>query len=158
MTEAPATPARGGASARPYPGLDPYTEDDAELFFGREADIRMIVNNARAQRLVVLFGPSGVGKSSVLQAGVVREIRSANVRRFERLAAGDRRDGGRVPKGVAETTRTPPCATRWWTPSWPFREATPPASRPSRTSRQAPPRRWSSTSSTSARVPRSSCC
>ena len=38
----------------------------------------LIANNARAQRLVVLYGPSGVGKSSVLQAGVVRQIRSEN--------------------------------------------------------------------------------
>jgi WD40 repeat protein len=76
-----------GLRDSPYRGLMPYTEADADLFFGREAEVRLIANTAKARRFVVLYGPSGVGKSSVLQAGVVRQIRDENKRRFERFGA-----------------------------------------------------------------------
>src|SRR4051812_7764059 len=68
----------------PYRGLMPYTEDDAAFFFGRERDSRLIVDNLTAYPLCILFGPSGVGKSSVLRAGVLRRIRAEATRRRER--------------------------------------------------------------------------
>ncbi len=84
-------PPRDAAEQRtsPYRGLMPFTEADADIFFGREAEVRLIVDTARARRFGVLYGPSGVGKSSVLQAGVVRQIRDENVRRFERYGAAE---------------------------------------------------------------------
>src|SRR5512144_35689 len=60
--------------ACPYRGLRPYIEDDAEYFFGRDREIGLIVDNLKAYRLTVLYGPSGVGKSSVLLAGVGRRM------------------------------------------------------------------------------------
>ncbi|HEV7641473.1 MAG TPA: hypothetical protein VGO39_11450, partial [Gaiellaceae bacterium] len=61
----------------PYKGLSPFddTELDALLFFGRERETEIVAANALASRLTVLYGPSGVGKSSLLRAGVVRSIR-----------------------------------------------------------------------------------
>jgi WD40 repeat protein len=73
-----------GPASSPYRGLMPYTEADADFFFGREGEIVLIANNARANRFGVLYGASGVGKSSVLRAGVVRHIRDENRRRKER--------------------------------------------------------------------------
>jgi hypothetical protein len=68
-----------GMSARkidsPFVGLVPYTEDDAEFFFGRERDQQRILANLFASRLTILYGASGVGKSSVLRAGIIREVR-----------------------------------------------------------------------------------
>ncbi len=88
MTEAPTSPeAPAGLRDSPYRGLMPYTEADSDLFFGREAEVRLIVNTAKARRFGVLYGPSGVGKSSVLQAGVVRQIRDENKLRFDRFGA-----------------------------------------------------------------------
>ncbi len=49
----------------------PYTDDDAALFFGRDAERAIIVANLRSSRFTLLYGPSGVGKSSVVGAGVV---------------------------------------------------------------------------------------
>lgn len=57
--------------AAPYKGLVPYTDDDAALFFGRDAERSIIVANLRSSRFTLLYGPSGVGKSSVVGAGVV---------------------------------------------------------------------------------------
>jgi len=55
----------------PYIGLVPYETEDAALFFGREAEQGIIRDNLIASRLTILYGQSGVGKSSVLRAGVV---------------------------------------------------------------------------------------
>jgi WD40 repeat protein len=59
----------------PYVGLQPFREEDREYFFGRERDQRIIVANLLASPLTVLYGSSGVGKSSVLMAGVVPQLR-----------------------------------------------------------------------------------
>ena len=61
--------------ASPYIGLVPYTEQDSRFFFGREREQRIVVANLFASHLTLLYGASGVGKSSLLQAGVVKELR-----------------------------------------------------------------------------------
>jgi hypothetical protein len=60
----------------PYVGLQPFREEDYPYFFGRERDIRVISSNLREQPLTVVYGASGVGKSSVLRAGVLPHLRA----------------------------------------------------------------------------------
>lgn len=60
----------------PYVGLQPFREDHEAFFFGRERDIRVISSNLLAPSLTVLYGPSGVGKSSILRAGVMPFLRT----------------------------------------------------------------------------------
>ena len=61
---------------RPYPGLKALTEDDAAIFFGRDAQIVRGLDRIRAlksggiERLMVILGASGAGKSSFLRAGL----------------------------------------------------------------------------------------
>ena len=59
----------------PYKGLMPYAEEDVEFFFGRDRETEIIIANIRASRLTLLYGSSGVGKSSVLRAGVASKLR-----------------------------------------------------------------------------------
>jgi WD40 repeat protein len=68
------------APASPYKGLAPFddSELDAFLFFGRARETEVVSANVLASRLTVLYGPSGVGKSSLLRAGVVRSLRAAS--------------------------------------------------------------------------------
>jgi hypothetical protein len=61
----------------PYVGLQPYSESDQDYFFGRERDSRIISSNLYAAPLTVLYGASGVGKSSVLRAGVLPRLRAS---------------------------------------------------------------------------------
>jgi hypothetical protein len=53
----------------------PFDEDDTTYFFGRDRESQIIVANMTAARLTLLYAPSGVGKSSVLRAGVVPRLR-----------------------------------------------------------------------------------
>ena len=64
----------------PYKGLAAFADTalDAQLFFGREREIEVIVANLMAARLTVLYGVSGVGKTSLLRAGVAHRIRQAH--------------------------------------------------------------------------------
>ena len=67
-------PADDGSFA-PYLGLTPYGEKDAPFFFGRGRAVEMLCDNLLANRVTLLYGPSGVGKSSVLLAGVASTLR-----------------------------------------------------------------------------------
>ena len=75
--------------ACPYRGLTPYSEDDARFFFGRQEDTQLIVANLFSARVTVLFGPSGVGKSSILRAGAIRDLRQ---RQHKAAQRGERPD------------------------------------------------------------------
>ncbi|MBK9231095.1 MAG: AAA family ATPase [Anaerolineae bacterium] len=63
------------AMTSPYRGLTPYTEADAAYFFGRTAESATVAANLEVSRLTIFYGPSGVGKSSVLRAGVIHQLR-----------------------------------------------------------------------------------
>src|SRR5262245_5999599 len=64
----------------PYRGLTPFddSELDVRFFFGRERERGLIEANLMASRLTVLYGETGVGKSSVLRAGVAHHLRRAS--------------------------------------------------------------------------------
>jgi len=71
---APAVAADVRARRSPYQGLVPYAEGDAEWFFGRDDWSEVLADNFRAYRVTVLYGVSGVGKSSLLRAGLIRRL------------------------------------------------------------------------------------
>jgi WD40 repeat protein len=62
----------------PFKGLAPFedSEFDTLLFFGRERESEIIRANLVAARLTILYGPSGVGKTSLLRAGVAHPLRT----------------------------------------------------------------------------------
>jgi WD40 repeat protein len=60
----------------PYPGMRPFSGDEAARFFGRERDIDHMVQLLRAgERELYVVGPSGSGKSSLIAAGVLPRLR-----------------------------------------------------------------------------------
>ncbi|MFN7927040.1 MAG: TIR domain-containing protein [Blastocatellia bacterium] len=59
----------------PYRGLLAFTEDDAPLFYGRDAFSDALLEKARRLKLLAVIGPSGTGKSSVVQAGLLPRLR-----------------------------------------------------------------------------------
>ena len=65
-------------AANPWPGLASFTEDSRAFFFGREKETDELVRLIRRNTLTVLFGQSGLGKSSLLQAGAFPHLREAD--------------------------------------------------------------------------------
>jgi WD40 repeat protein/energy-coupling factor transporter ATP-binding protein EcfA2 len=59
----------------PYLGLDAFTEDDADRFFGRETLVSELVERVKQSRFVVIAGPSGSGKSSLARAGLIHALK-----------------------------------------------------------------------------------
>ena len=61
----------------PWLGLRPFTEDVHEYFFGRSAEVNDLFQRVVHKPLTLLFGRSGLGKSSLLQAALVPRLRDA---------------------------------------------------------------------------------
>ncbi len=59
----------------PWPWLDPYTEDASDFFQGRDTDADILLRGVLASPACVLFGKSGQGKTSLLQAGLAPRLR-----------------------------------------------------------------------------------
>lgn len=60
-----------------YPGSKPFTESERDLFFGRDEDIDRLVQLLTVEKLLVLYGKSGLGKSSIINAGIVPRFESS---------------------------------------------------------------------------------
>ena len=64
----------------PFPGLEAFTEQDAGVFFGRDTESDELLERLhptlpeRAHRFVAVIGPSGVGKSSLVHAGLLPRL------------------------------------------------------------------------------------
>ncbi len=71
------------SSRPPYPGLPAYQEEDAAVFMGRTPEIYAVkekldglrLYHREARRLVLVLGPSGSGKSSLMRAGVIPRLK-----------------------------------------------------------------------------------
>lgn len=63
----------------PYKGLAAYQPEDAEFFFGREGLVDEIVRRVQLNRVLVIGGPSGSGKSSLMRAGLIPAIRAGTL-------------------------------------------------------------------------------
>ncbi len=61
----------------PYAGLSSFQESDAARFFGRSREIAAAVNRVRDRPVLGVVGPSGVGKSSFVRAGLLPALKSS---------------------------------------------------------------------------------
>ena len=59
------------ASRSPYPGLRPFSGDEAIYFCGRESHVEVICDLLRQNKFLMVAGASGDGKSSLVFAGLV---------------------------------------------------------------------------------------
>jgi len=75
----------------PYPGLVPFGRQHADLFFGREEQVRDLVREIEAgNRRLCIIGPSGSGKSSLVQAGLLPQLERGSAVRAPWLVASMR--------------------------------------------------------------------
>ena len=62
----------------PWPGLHSYSEASSRWFCGRENEVAELFRLVRRETLTILFGRSGLGKTSLLQAGLFPALRDAD--------------------------------------------------------------------------------
>ena len=60
----------------PWLGLASFTEETREYFYGREAEVAELARRVQRKLLTILFGQSGLGKTSILRAGLVPRLRT----------------------------------------------------------------------------------
>ncbi|MGE5783168.1 MAG: AAA family ATPase, partial [Myxococcales bacterium] len=61
----------------PYAGLRPFQEADAARFFGRAHEIEAVTARIREYPLLAVVGPSGIGKTSFIRAGVLPALKNS---------------------------------------------------------------------------------
>ena len=57
-----------------YPGSKPFDSSEQDIFFGREQDTIALTKFIELEQSVVIYGKSGIGKSSLIEAGIIPEI------------------------------------------------------------------------------------
>ena len=63
----------------PYPGMVPFSEADRDRFFGRDEEVRELLERLRLHPFITVIGPSGSGKSSLVFAGLVPALRKSGL-------------------------------------------------------------------------------
>jgi len=63
--------------SRLFPFLSSFETDDADIFFGRDREIKTLVGHIEQDPVVVVIGLSGCGKSSLIKAGVIPLLRKS---------------------------------------------------------------------------------
>ena len=86
-------------SSKTNPYMGPRAFQEGEFIFGRDYEIHQLMNLLIAERIVLLHSPSGAGKSSLIQAGLLPVLREEGFRvlpivRVNQLLPGLRRQPG----------------------------------------------------------------
>src|SRR5271170_216446 len=70
----PAGTATNRAFKTPFPGLRSFSQDESDLFFGREGQSDELARKLGLSRFVAVVGTSGSGKSSLVRAGLMPSL------------------------------------------------------------------------------------
>jgi len=70
----------------PFRGLEVFREEHAKFFFGRESVVQRLQHYLQDHRFLAVIGPSGSGKSSVVQAGLIPALKKSRGQRAEGIA------------------------------------------------------------------------
>ncbi|HTR59746.1 MAG TPA: hypothetical protein VMM27_16330 [Casimicrobiaceae bacterium] len=76
MSPPDSTTAQSAVDAQhPWLGLDSFTEETRAYFYGRDEEVAELARRVQRKLLTILFGQSGLGKTSILRAGIVPRLR-----------------------------------------------------------------------------------
>jgi hypothetical protein len=102
----------------PWLGLQSFTEENQQYFFGRTNEIRDIFLRVREERLTVLYGQSGLGKTSLLRAGLIPKLRVERFRPVHLLLEFSAESHSLVEQ--ARVALAQACAKGHSEPAWKF--------------------------------------
>lgn len=92
---------QGWNGRTPYIGLDAFSEQQANLFFGRESLVTHLLTRVQASRFLCITGPSGSGKSSLVQAGLIAGLRAGKLPGSEQWLVETVRPGNQPLENLA---------------------------------------------------------
>lgn len=99
----------------PYPGLEAFQENEASFFFGREVLVASLVKRIDRSRSVYVAGPSGSGKSSLIQAGLLPALKAATLPKSDQWRYATMRPGAapvdNLAKAIGRLAQQPALAT-----------------------------------------------
>jgi WD40 repeat protein len=75
----PSVPIEPELAESPYRGLEAFDANHVEFFFGRDAEIRRLLDKLRDAPFLAVIGPSGSGKSSLVLAGLIPALRNGRL-------------------------------------------------------------------------------
>src|ERR671928_1345625 len=80
MAEAPTLSPSAGVAEAPAPPAEPYVGPrpvgQGEVLYGRDHELATLVDLVIAKRIVLLYSPSGAGKTSLVNAGVIPALQA----------------------------------------------------------------------------------
>ncbi len=96
----------------PFKFLDSFDKDDKDRFFGRDKETAQLYNAVHASNLVLLYGGSGTGKTSLINCGLANQFHDTDwlpifIRRGRDINKAIRREIGRLLPDFAHDTETP---------------------------------------------------
>jgi hypothetical protein len=96
----------------PFKFLDAYNKDDKDRFFGRDKETAQLYNAVHASNLVLIYGASGTGKTSLINCGLANQFHDTDwlpifIRRGSNLNVSVRREIGKLLPGYAHDAETP---------------------------------------------------
>jgi hypothetical protein len=94
---------RGLDEENPWPALAAFEEGDAAYFHGRDAAVEALLQLVQREDLVLLYGSSGLGKTSLLRAGLFPRLPPVLLPVYVRLHYGALAEGN--PGGASELRR-----------------------------------------------------
>jgi WD40 repeat protein/type II secretory pathway component PulM len=62
----------------PYKFLDSYSKEDRDIFFGRDKEIEELYSRVFASRILIVYGISGTGKSSLINCGLANKFNDSD--------------------------------------------------------------------------------
>ncbi|RYF94466.1 MAG: hypothetical protein EOO02_23650, partial [Chitinophagaceae bacterium] len=62
-----------------YPGIRPFKKGESELFFGRNTEVEELLHSIKVHDTLVLYSKSGLGKSSLVNAGLIPRLLEENI-------------------------------------------------------------------------------
>ena len=71
-----------------YPGTKPFSTEQQDLFFGRDGDVEELLNRISLQQMIVLYSKSGLGKSSLINAGLVPRLQETGSVKYLKVRFG----------------------------------------------------------------------
>jgi hypothetical protein len=83
-----------------YPGTQSFESFQRDIFFGRDKDIEKLTKMIELEQMVLVYAKSGIGKTSLINAGVLPKLNESKNYIFHKIRFGAWKEGNLLPKEI----------------------------------------------------------